>query len=324
MTTVSNKSRSSLDGVGREGKGNRNGSTPRPRRRRVSTSSWQGLVLAAPALILLILFLIIPVLLAFGLSFTNMRLVSPNPPEFIGLENFTRIFTQDPTAMRSILNTFYFAVVVVPVQAGLGLLLAVLVNQKLRGMTFFRTVYFLPVVTSMVVVSIVWSFLYQGNGMINSSLSALTGGAWEGVAWLNEPETAMPAIIVMSIWQAVGFHMIIWLSGLQTIPAHLYEAAEIDGATKLQQFRHVTLPGLRPTMVFVLVTITIAAMSLFTQVDVMTQGGPIDSTTSLVYHTVVRGFREQQVGYGAALSLVFFVIVLVLSLIQRRLTREKD
>lgn len=283
-----------------------------------------GLTMAAPALILLLLFLVVPVLLAFGLSFTNARLISPNPPRFVGLDNFVRAFTADPTFLRSTLNTFVFAAVIVPVQAGLGLALAVLVNQKIRGVTAFRVIFFVPVVTSIVVVSILWKFMYQDDGLINSFINTVTFGAWQGTAWLNNPSTALGAIIVLSIWQAVGFHMLIWLSGLQTIPEELYEAARMDGASLWQQFTNVTWPGLRSTMVFVLVTITIAALGLFVQVDVMTQGGPVNSTTTLVYHAVRKGYREQETGYGATISLIFFVIVLVIALIQRRLTREED
>ncbi|WP_019135782.1 carbohydrate ABC transporter permease [Cellulomonas massiliensis] len=280
--------------------------------------------MAAPAVVLLVLFLVVPVLLAFVLSFTNARLISPNPPRFVGLENFVRAFTSDPVFLRSVLNTFLFAVVVVPVQAGFGLLLAVLVNQRLRGVTWFRVVYFVPVVTSIVVVSILWKFMYQPDGLINSFIDTVTFGAWQGQAWLNDPDTALGAIIVLSIWQAVGFHMLIWLSGLQTIPEELYEAARMDGATPWQQFTHVTWPGLRSTTVFVLVTITIAALGLFVQIDVMTQGGPVNSTSTIVYHAVRKGYREQETGYGAAISLIFFVLVLVIALVQRALTREKD
>ena len=292
--------------------------------RRPSTTHRSGYVMAAPAVVLLLLFLIVPVLLAFGLSFTNARLISPNPPRFVGAANFARAFTSDPTFTRSLLNTFFFAGVVVPVQAGLGLLLAVLVNRRIRGVTAFRVIFFLPVVTSIVVVSILWEFMYQRDGLVNSVIDTFTLGAWQGTAWLNNPSTALPAIIVLSIWQAVGFHMIIWLSGLQTIPEELYEAAEMDGAGRWAQFRNVTWPGLRPTMVFVLVTITIASLGLFTQIDVMTQGGPVDSTTTLIFHAVRKGYREQEVGYGAAISLIFFVLVLAIALVQRYLTREKD
>jgi multiple sugar transport system permease protein/raffinose/stachyose/melibiose transport system permease protein len=283
-----------------------------------------GLSMAAPALVLLVLFLIVPVLLAFGLSLTNARLISPNPPRFVGLDNFVRAFTSDPVFVRSMINTFVFAAVVVPVQAGLGLLLAVLVNQKIRGVTAFRVIYFIPVVTSIVVVSILWKFMYQPDGLVNSMIDTITFGAWQGAAWLNNPSTALGAIIVLSIWQAVGFHMLIWLSGLQTIPEELYEAARMDGAGAWQQFVNVTWPGLRSTMVFVLVTITIAALGLFVQIDVMTQGGPVNSTTTLVYHAVRKGYREQETGYGATISLIFFVLVLVVALVQRYLTRDKD
>jgi multiple sugar transport system permease protein/raffinose/stachyose/melibiose transport system permease protein len=296
------------------------------RRRRTSAGARgerrSGLAMAAPAALLLGLFLIVPVLLAFALSFTNARLISPNPPRFVGLDNFVRAFTQDPVFLRSVLNTFLFAIVVVPVQAGLGLLLAVLVNQKLRGVTFFRIVYFIPVVTSIVVVSILWKFMYQPTGLINSFIDTVTFGALQGADWLNNPSTALPAIIVLSIWQAVGFHMLIWLSGLQTIPDELYEAARMDGADAWAQFKNVTWPGLRSTMIFVLVTITIAALGLFVQIDVMTQGGPQDSTTTIVYHAVRKGYREQETGYGAAISLIFFVLVLLIALVQRFVTRE--
>ena len=301
---------------------------PVQRRRRTSAGARgerrSGLAMAAPAALLLGLFLIVPVLLAFALSFTNARLISPNPPRFVGLDNFVRAFTQDPVFLRSVLNTFLFAIVVVPVQAGLGLLLAVLVNQKLRGVTFFRIVYFIPVVTSIVVVSILWKFMYQPTGLINSFIDTVTFGALQGADWLNNPSTALPAIIVLSIWQAVGFHMLIWLSGLQTIPDELYEAARMDGADAWAQFKNVTWPGLHSTMIFVLVTITIAALGLFVQIDVMTQGGPQDSTTTIVYHAVRKGYREQETGYGAAISLIFFVLVLVIALVQRFVTREKD
>ena len=214
--------------------------------------------------------------------------------------------------------------IVVPCQSALALALAILVNAKVKGVTVFRTMIFMPVVTSMVVVSILWSFFYEENGLFNSVLNTVTGGAWTAIAWLNNPGTAMPAIILLSIWQAVGLHMIIWLSGLQGIDPALYEAADLDGANGWQRFRYVTWPGLHSTMVFILVTITIAALGLFVQVDVMTSGGPQDATSTLVYHAVRKGYREQDMGYGSAISLIFFICVLVISLIQRRLTREKN
>lgn len=281
-------------------------------------------LMSSPALVLLTLFLGIPILLTFVLSFTNIRLVSPTPPKFVGLNNFVRAFAHDPSFLRSLTNTAFFAMIVVPCQSALALALAILVNAKVKGVTVFRTMIFMPVVTSMVVVSILWSFFYEENGLFNSVLNTVTGGAWTAVAWLNNPGTAMPAIILLSIWQAVGLHMIIWLSGLQGIDPALYEAADLDGANGWQRFRYVTWPGLHSTMVFILVTITIAALGLFVQVDVMTSGGPQDATSTLVYHAVRKGYREQDMGYGSAISLIFFICVLAISLIQRRLTREKN
>ena len=289
--------------------------------RKEARTAW---LMSSPALVLLTLFLGIPILLTFVLSFTNIRLVSPTPPKFVGLNNFVRAFAHDPSFLRSLTNTAFFAMIVVPCQSALALALAVLVNAKVKGVTVFRTMIFMPVVTSMVVVSILWSFFYEENGLFNSVLNTVTGGAWTAIAWLNNPGTAMPAIILLSIWQAVGLHMIIWLSGLQGIDPVLYEAADLDGANGWQRFRYVTWPGLHSTMVFILVTITIAALGLFVQVDVMTSGGPQDATSTLVYHAVRKGYREQDMGYGSAISLIFFVSVLVISLIQRRLTREKN
>ena len=283
-----------------------------------------GWLFSSPALILLLLFLVIPIFITFGLSFTNARLISPTPPSFVGIRNFTRAFTSDPTFVRSLLNTLLFALVVVPVQSGIALALAILINQKVKGVTAFRTMIFMPVVTSMVVVSILWSFFYQEYGLFNSVLSTLTGGLWPMAAWLTNPSTAMPAIIILSVWQAVGLHMMIWLSGLQLIDPSLYETAKLDGASGWQQFRYVTWPGLRNTMIFILVTITIAALGLFVQIDVITHGGPQDATSTIVYHAVRKGYREQDMGYGSAISLIFFLLVLVITAIQRFATRDKD
>jgi len=284
------------------------------------SSTTTALLMLLPAAVLLITFLLIPIGLTFGLAFTNARLVSPRPAEFVGVDNFVRLF-DDETFWASLRNTIIFAIVIVPVQSACALGLAVLVNVKMRGTNFFRTVYFLPVVTSMVVVSMLWLFLYQPNGLINQALARF---GIQGPDWLGDPRTALLAIILMSAWQAMGFHMVIWLSGLQTIPGDLYEAAELDGAGRWQQFRYVTWPGLRATRTFILITITISAFALFTQVNIMTQGGPLDSTSTVVLMAVRTGFQQQQTGYASAISLVFFVLVLAVTLIQRYFTRDKD
>lgn len=291
--------------------------TPRTRRRSTinSTERRAGYAFVAPAVILMLLFLVVPVIMSFTLGFTNARLGSAATPQFVAFDQFIRALTSDPTFWDALRNIAIFVLIVVPVQGGLGLALALLVNQKLRGITAFRVMFFMPVVTSMVVVSMLWRFMYQKDGLINAMFGF-------NVDWLNDPTTALPAVVVMSIWQGVGFHMIIWLSGLQTINQDLYEASSLDGASKWQQFLNVTLPGLRPTFVFIFITITIAAFSLFTQIDVMTSGGPSNATTTLVYHIIQMGSGRGDVGYASALSLIFFVIVLTITLIQHRLTKE--
>ncbi|HEY6796347.1 MAG TPA: sugar ABC transporter permease, partial [Kineosporiaceae bacterium] len=277
----------------------------------------------APAVVLLLVFFFVPVVLCFVLSLTNARLISPQGPAFVGLDNFTRLLA-DPLFWTSLRNTVYFGGVVVPLQSAFALLLALLVNTRIRGINVYRTLYFVPVVTSIVVVSILWTFMYQPDGLVNHLLQAASFNLVQGTDWLNNSSAAMPAIIVMSIWQAVGFHMVIWLSGLQTIPGDLYEAAQLDGAGTWAKFRYVTWPGLRATRTFILVTITIAALSLFAQIKVMTNGGPLDSTSTVVFQAVRVGYEQQQTAYASAISLVFFVLVLTVSLVQRYLTRDKD
>ena len=297
--------------------------TPATRKRaRRGREGLTGALMVSPAVLLLIVFFFVPVGLCFALAFTNARLISPEPARIIGFENFSRLFS-DPLFWKSLRNTLYFAVVVVPLQAGFALLLALLVNAKIRGVNIFRTLYFVPVVTSIVVVSILWRFMYQPDGLVNNLLQTLSFNVVHGTDWLNNPTAAMPAIMFMSIWQAVGFHMVIWLSGLQTIPGELYEAAELDGADKWQQFRYITWPGLKATRTFILVTITIAALSLFSQINIMTQGGPLDRTATVVFQAVRVGYGQQETAYASTISLVFFVLVLAVSLVQRYLTRER-
>jgi multiple sugar transport system permease protein len=225
----------------------------------------------------------------------------------------------DATFYRSLMNIFQFVVIVVPVQTSFALGLAMLVNQKIRGTNLFRTIYFSPVVTAVAIVSVLWFFLYNpSDGLINNFLHIFNLGPYQ---WLESPLSAMLAIIIMSIWQGVGFQMVVYLAGLQEIPEDLYEASSIDGANKIQQFRFVTLPGLRNTTLFVAISTTILAFKLFVQVDVMTfgRGGPEDATITPVLHMVNEGFRSaQRVGYAAAIAVVFVVIVVVISLFQRR------
>ncbi|NVM79655.1 multiple sugar transport system permease protein [Duganella sp. SG902] len=338
---------------------------------------------ASPALLLFMLFVALPMLLAAGATFTNHRLMSPEPTRYVGLDNYQRLLAlkvavieplrdsqgalardedgvrfptwrqvrkerpalegyrvafsldvgdarvvlaaSDPLFYRSLINTFLFALLVLPLQCGVALGLAILVNQKVRGRVFFRTVYFAPVVTSMVVASIVWAFMLNTDrGMLNELLRSLLNDPNAGPDWLGDSHYALPAIALMSAWQGAGFQMLVFLAGLQSISPELYEAATLMGANAWQRFVHVTLPGLRNTIIFVLVSTTLLAFGLFTQVDVMTSGGPLDSTTTVVYNAVRSGFREQDVGYGSTITLVFFVIVLALSALQRVLVAKGE
>jgi multiple sugar transport system permease protein len=354
---------------------------------RLSTSNRAGWLMAMPGFGLITLFVIVPFLLAFLLSFTNQRLVSPNPTEWVGLKNYTdllsvgtlylepvkddagnvvmaadgsgpeyprlRDYTRnnpdypnldgkrewfsfgwgegrtfvlaaDVVFMKAVINTFIFVLLVAPLQAGFALVLALLINQKLRGINVFRAIYFMPVVVSIVVVSLLWRIIYDGNdGLLNNLLSALSFGLYTPIDWLGNPSTALYAIIAMSIWQAVGFHMVIWLSGLQTISPTLYEAGAIEGASKWQTFRYITWPGLRNTAVLILIVITMQAFALFAQIDVMTNGGPVDSTQTIVFQAVERGYGKQDISGGSTISVVLFIIVLTVSLVQRWLTRDR-
>ena len=272
--------------------------------------------LVSPAIVLLIAFLVIPFLLAIGLSLTNQRLVSPLPLRYVGLDNYERILA-DPRFWHALGNNVTFAVIVPTAQTVLGLGLALMVNQQLRGISIFRTIYFAPVVMVLAVVSVVWRLLFAQSGMINAGIATVTGGSFQP-NWLHDPTLAFPAVMIMSIWQNVGFPMILLLAGLQAIPAQLYEAARVDGANGRQIFVHITLPGLRNTLIFVLTISMITSFQLFDQPYVMTGGGPQDATTTLMLLMVQVGFAEQRIGQASAIAFVFFVLVLALAVIARR------
>ena len=354
--------------------------------RKLTENNGAGWAFAAPSILLIGLFIILPFFLAIAFSLTDQRLISPNPTRYVGAENYrdllginvirlepevgddgqlardkdgnleyprvrslTRsddypqyfgmrewfrvhagntayvVVARDVVFMKALVNTLIFVAITAPVQAGLALGLALLINQRLRGVNVFRAVFFMPVVVSIVVVSLLWRFIYDGNdGLLNALLSGMTFGIFQPVDWLGNTHTALGSIIAMSIWQAVGFHMVIWLAGLQTIPPTLYEAAAIEGSSKWQTFRYVTWPGLRNTAVLVLVVITMQAFAVFAQIDVMTKGGPLDSTQTLVFQAVERGYGRQDISGGSTISVVLFVLVLVISLAQRYFTRERN
>ncbi|MCB9004615.1 MAG: sugar ABC transporter permease [Ardenticatenaceae bacterium] len=271
------------------------------------------------------MFVFLPFVMAFVFAFTNQRLVpGPNPTEFVGLRNFIRL-VNDQRFIRALLNNFLFVMIVVPVQTVMALLLAVLINQKLRFVNFFRTIYFSPVAITMVVVSVVWAFLYEANasGTINQFVNFVSFGLIEPQDWLGNPNLAFGAIMLLSIWQGVGFQMVIFLAGLQEIPYSLYEAAQIDGANVIQQFFNVTLPMLRNTTLFVVISTTILAFQLYAQVEVLTRGGPQNATQTMVFYTKVMGFEQGRIGYASAITVIFFLIVLGISLVQRAILSEE-
>lgn len=278
----------------------------------------------APALLGLISFVLLPFVLAVVLSFTNLRLGSPLPTEFFGLTQYRRIFA-DPAFVHALQNNVLFALIVVPLQTGLALILALLINQPLRGRVVFRTLFFMPVVFPLSLVAVVWVLLFAPgtNGTLNSVLDVLTQGHWQARDFLHDPHWALPAITLTSIWQGVGFQMVILLAALQGIPAQLYEAARVDGARYWQQLLYITLPQLRNALIFVVLVTTILAFRLFDQVQIMTQGGPQHATTTVMFEAVNTAFARQQVARGAAITVVFFIIVLLLTLLQRYVLRHE-
>ncbi len=300
----------------------------RVRRQRLAGPALTPWLFAAPGLALLLVFLILPFALAFVFSFTDQRLVSSDElgTRFVGARNYLRLFDDD-SFWAALRNNFFFVVVVAPLQSALALGLALLVDKKLAGTRFFRTIYFMPVATTMAVVAVIWSLLYSPDaGVINRLVGALTFGLVGPQDWLRDPALVLPAVMVLSIWQGVGFQMLVFLAGLQSIPGDLYEASTLDGATPWRQFRYITLPLLKNTTIFVLVTTTIYAFQLFTQVQIIAASGasaPVDSFRTMVMLMVHEGFRNGKIGYASALSVVFFAIVLAISLVQRLVLREE-
>ena len=280
-------------------------------------------LLSTPALIGLTAFIVVPFLLALVLSFTNQRLISPLPTRFIGIENYLSTLA-DAGFWQGLINNVWFVAIVVPLQSALALFLAILVNSRIRGRVAFRTVYFMPVVTVMAAAAVTWTLLLNPNGLVNAFLDVITFGTFTP-DWLGSTTWALPAVMAVSIWQGTGFQMIILLAALQDVPEELYEAAELDGAGSWQKFLNVTLPGIRNGLIFVVTVTTILAFRLFDQVWIMPQvpGGPLDSTRTMMLHLVETGFGAQAIGRASAVAVIFFVLVLALTLVQRRFIREE-
>jgi multiple sugar transport system permease protein len=292
-----------------------------PQRRRETLWAYAFL---SPAFFFLLALVMFPILFAFWISLHDWSLI-PREFPFIGIENYREAFT-DPLTLKSLRNTFVYTIGAVPLGMIISLALAIIMNQdRLPFRTGFRTTYFIPVITSWVAVSFVWVWMFEPRwGLVNTFLGFF---GIHGIKWLASPYWALPAIIIVAIWKGLGYSMVIFLAGLQGIPRELLEAAKIDGASPWQSFLHVTFPLLNPTVVFITVTAVIGSLQVFTPAVVMTTrqgeaGGPIDSTRVMVYHIYSAAFRNTRLGYGAALAFVLFALIMVIALVQLRLTQR--
>jgi putative chitobiose transport system permease protein len=278
------------------------------------------LLFLIPACTIIGLFVIYPALKAIALSFTNFNMVGQS--RFVGLENYIRLWS-DPFFWSALKNTVLYMIVVVPVLVFAPILLAVLVNKSIPGIAFIRAVIYLPVITSLAISALVWKWVFEEKGILNYVLTA-SGITNDPVAFLTDPTRALFSVMTVTIWGGLGYYMVIYLAGLQAIPRHLYEAAEVEGVSVWQQLLHITIPMLKPSIAVVTIMSSIGAMKVFEEVYVMTKGGPMDSTKTLVFYLYETAFEEFEMGYASAIGVVLFGLTLVLSLINLRLTRGKD
>jgi len=294
--------------------------SPRPQ----SEQARAGWTFVLPAVVLVAVFFFVPVLIGLVLSLTDFDIYAigaPDTARFVGIHNYTELLRL-PLFWQVLGNTFYFVGLGAPLSVIVSLGTALLVSSKLtRFAAVFRSVFFVPVVTTLVAVSIVWRYVYHPQyGLANWALHAL---GIPPIDWLGDPHWAMPAIVLLAVWKNFGYNMLIFVAGLQSIPASLYEAAELDGADAWQRFRHITLPSLGPTFVFVGITTMLSYFQLFAEPYVMTQGGPLKSTTTLVLYLYEEGFRWWRMGNAAAIAFVLFAIMLVGTIAQMWLQRER-
>lgn len=279
------------------------------------SENFTGYMFMLPALLILGLFLFLPTIMSVYYSFTDYYLLTPNDIKFNNFENYKRLF-KDPLVLQSLKNIFQFVIFIMPVQVGLALGLALLVNNGRKGTIIYKVAFFSPVVMSLVVVSILWLYLLNpSSGLINEIFSQV---GFDPQPFLTSPKQAMYVIIIVSAWQGAGSQMLIFLAGLQNIPNEVYEAAKIDGANTWQKFYKITLPMLKPTSMMILTTTLIDAFKLIIQPMVMTQGGPLNSTLTPVYYIYRSGFTDRQVGYASAFTVVYGAIIIVFTLLQRK------
>ena len=280
-----------------------------------------GWLFVSPALIGFGIFTFGAILYSLYLSFTDYDMFGT--PEWVGLENYIKAFTNDEYFYQYFGNTFYFAIVLVPVVLVISLFLAILINKKVGKLTkAYRVALFLPSITSTVAVSMVWLWIFNPDmGILNNFLTAI--GFHNPPMWLSDPEWSKPALIIMRVWQMSGYYMLLFLAGLQTIPETLYEAAEVDGASSWQRFTRITVPMLSNTTFVVVILLIIESFNMFESIFVMTEGGPLGSTSTIMYYIYEQGFMSYNMGYASALAWIFFALILVFTLIQFRFRREQ-
>lgn len=272
-----------------------------------------------PALIVLGLTVFYPAWQAFALSFTQYDLDLTQAPQWVGLKNFQRLW-QDRVFWQSLGNSALYLLGVVPILVILPLILAVLVNQKLRGMAGFRAAFYTPVIISMVVAGIAWRALYASDGVLNQALRWL--GLTEGIPWLTSPQWALGSVMAVTVWKGLGYYMVIYLAGLQSIPADLYEAAALDGAGGWERHWYITVPLMRPYLLLVGVISSISALKVFEEVYIMTQGGPLNHTKTVVYYLYELAFQNLDLNYAAAVGLALFAVIFLFSLANLKLSRH--
>lgn len=283
-----------------------------------------GLLFVLPGLISYFAWTLYPIFKSFIMSLFEWNINPAIPNKFIGLANYFELF-QDPKFYTSLKNTILYTVVTVPGQMILGFLVAILLNRKMKGQTLFRLLYYLPVVTSWVIVSILFQYLFAARGgLVNFLLKDILHIIPKNIAWLSNPKTAMIPIYTLGIWKGIGWSMLIFLAGLQGIPKEIYEAASLDGANSWKKTIKITIPLMVPTIVFVLVMLTIGGFNVFLSVYVMTGGGPMGSTEVLSSYMFREAFDYFHFGYGAAISVIFFLIVFTISQLQRKLLSKRS
>lgn len=281
-------------------------------RRRSTLIGWCFLL---PSFIGFVIFRFLPIICSFLLGFTEWNLVSGfSGIKFAGIDNFIELFHND-TFLTSLLHTFQYAVIVVPFTVVLALIFAVIINDKIHCRSLVRLMIYMPYISSMVAVAMVWTSLYSPNyGPINSLLRSV--GIENVPGWITSSKSALPALMIIGVWQAVGYYMVLFIAGLQCIPASLYEAAEIDGANAVQCFFKITIPMVSPTTFFVLINCIIGSFNVFTLVKVMTTGGPGDSTMVTVYYVYEQAVEYNKIGYACSASIILFFFVFIITFIQ--------